>query len=238
LTSAVSTTFGVQDANGGILPGFGESLIVAVSLADVAVQPDPFTAIGALDDLTVPFELLYDPATGTAPLGAAITLQDFSTLETNTAPSFGITRLTVLPELLTVSFHFPEVVMVSVPCRLSVQPVMLGAPTAMLVLSLLVTVPVSLKLVHVTVMGTPFMLPTKTTFLDVPVTVVPGFKLAPAVAATPKTRAIEATVPMTAFLFNRFIPQFLLLTARHVVSSDVTIRDQHSVLSRTCSARR
>jgi hypothetical protein len=187
------------------LPGFGDSLIVAVSLAELAVQPFPLTAIGASEDLTVPLELLYAPETGTAALGAAITLQDLRTLETNVAPSFGITRLTELPELFTVNFQLPEVVIVSVPPRLSVQLVMLGSPTGMLLVSPLLTVPVSLKLLQVTVIGTPFMLPLKTTDLDVPVTVVPGLKLAPADAARPKTTANEANAANTAFFRNRVI---------------------------------
>ena len=47
-----------QDANGGIFPGFGERVIVAVSLAAVAVQPEPLTGILALLDFTVPFAAL------------------------------------------------------------------------------------------------------------------------------------------------------------------------------------
>ena len=47
-----------QDANGGIVPGFGLKVTVVVVEALVAVQPEALTAIGALVTVSVPLPLL------------------------------------------------------------------------------------------------------------------------------------------------------------------------------------
>jgi hypothetical protein len=131
-----------------------------------------------------PVVLLYLPVMLVVPLGATVITQPGRMLEENEAPAFGTTRERVVPLLVVMSSQLPFVelvVTVSVPPRLSVQPLMVGGGTLAVVLSFFVSVAESVNVVHWTVIGVPLICPTNLSF-EVPfrlaVTVVPGATLA------------------------------------------------------------
>jgi hypothetical protein len=126
-------------------------------------------------------------------------------LDWKVAPSIGTTRVKVVDAII--AFQTPVVLMVSVPPDESVHPLMVGGTESLMVLDgVLGTLPVTVKVVHVTVIGTESMSPLKVTCVPIfsfPVTVVPAGKEANAAVETPKTSAPTATMATIA-LVNGF----------------------------------
>ena len=166
----------LRDYQGGS-PGAGLRTTVAEVVAVVLVHPDPLAAILALVTVSV-FLPLYVPVTFTDPLGAAVIVQLERMLDLKVAPSFGTTRVSVV--FVPVSSQLPVVLIVSVPPELSLHPVMVGGAESFMVLDFVLGIlPLAVKLVHETVIGTESMSPLKVMCVPVfsfPVTVVPAGK--------------------------------------------------------------
>ncbi|MGB7052062.1 MAG: hypothetical protein WBG41_10880 [Acidimicrobiales bacterium] len=145
------------------------------AVAVVLVHPEPLVLILAFVSVAV-FEPLYLPFMLPAFVGKAVIVQEGRTLDLNVAPAFGAPR--VIFVLAMVAVQVPVVVIVSVPPDESVQPLMEGGDDSFMVSEAgLGTLPVTVKVVHVTVIGTESISPLKVRLVPdfrFPVTVVPA----------------------------------------------------------------
>jgi hypothetical protein len=164
----------LADYHGGA-PGAGLRTIVPEAVAVVLVHPEPDVLILASESVAV-FEPLYVPFMLPAFFGKAVITQEGRTLDVNVAPFTGAPR--VIFFLAIVAVQVPVVVIVSVPPDVSVHPLMVGGAESVMVSEAgLGTLPVTVKVVQVTVIGTESISPLKVRSVPdfrLPVTVVPA----------------------------------------------------------------
>jgi hypothetical protein len=107
------------------------------------------------------FLSLYVPGIFVAAAGETSIVQlDPWRLDENVLPFWGTLSLPAVPVLLSDTDHFPEVVTVSVPPRLSLQPLNVGGALSGALRPSAGVLPFAVTLVHVTVIPMPSIVPT------------------------------------------------------------------------------